>query len=103
MTSLIRDVIFPSAAAIGLLAAVITDPAVADESYYDEPAVAVAVAAPVTMATNVLRVVEPVVPTVPARTSPTAEAHSENASSNGIEPRCDRTGRIGKFKITRCD
>jgi hypothetical protein len=99
MTSLIRDVLFPSAAALGLLAAAITDSAVADESFHDEPVAVVAaapvavMAAPVTVKSSGLG----------ARKTATAETQEEGRAKNGIEPRCERTGRIGKFKITRCD
>ena len=98
MTSLIRDVLFPSAAALGLLAAAITDTAVADESFYDEP-VAVVAAAPIAVAPSAT--VKTATPG--ARKAATAEAREEGNRANGIEPRCERTGRIGKFKITRCD
>ena len=99
MTSLIRDVIFPSAAALGLLAATVIDPAVADESVYDEPAAVVA-AAPVAVAATSITEKSA---SVGARKTATAEAREEGSRANGIEPRCERTGRIGKFKITRCD
>lgn len=99
MTSLIRDVLFPSAAAIGLLAAAITDSAVADESFYDEP-VAVVAAAPVAVAAPSVAVKSA---TPGARKTESAEMREEGSRANGIEPRCERTGRIGKFKITRCD
>ena len=92
MTSLIRDVLFPSAAALGLLAAAITDSAVADESFYDEP-VAVVAAAPVAAKSQ----------SPAARKTASGEAREESSRENGIEPRCERTGRIGKYKITRCD
>jgi hypothetical protein len=99
MTSLIRDVLFPSAAALGLLAAAITDSALADESFYDEPVTVVAAArVPATAGPR------PVTATAPAaRASTPVEARPEGNRASAIEPRCERTGRIGKFKITRCD
>ena len=99
MTSLIRDVLFPSAAALGLLAAAITDSAVADESFFDEP-VAVVAAAPVA-ATVSPRLGTATAPA--ARASTPVDARPEGNRASMIEPRCERTGRIGKFKITRCD
>ena len=99
MTSLIRDVLFPSAAALGLLAAAVTDSAVADESFYDEP-VAVVAAAPVAVAAAPVTAKSA---GLGARKTATADSQEKGNRTNGIEPRCERTGRIGKFKITRCD
>ena len=103
MTSLIRDVLFPSAAALGLLAAAITDPAVADESYYDDDPAAIIAAAPIAVVTASSAVTAQVAPTVAARSTVATGARAEGNKGNGIETRCERTGRIGKFKITRCD
>ena len=99
MTSLIRDVLFPSAAALGLLAGAITDSAVADESFYDEP-VAVVAAAPIGVAAPSVPVTSA---SAGARRTTTVGVREEGPRATAIEPRCERTGRIGKFKITRCD
>jgi hypothetical protein len=98
MTSLIRDVLIPSAAAVGLLAATIADTAAADESFYDEPTIVVARAAPVAPSSRA-----PAARSAPEDRSTAAEAREPESRSSGIEPRCERTGRIGKFRITRCD
>jgi hypothetical protein len=98
MNSLIRDVLIPSAAAIGLLAATIVDTAAADESFHDEPSVVVATVASVAPAASAAAA-QP----APAARSPRADSREPASRSSGIEPRCERTGRIGKFKITRCD
>ena len=102
MTSLIRDVLFPSAAAIGLLAAAIVDTAGADESFYDEPSAVVAAAAPRDVGTSA-RSSTAVAPAAVTSPSSKAEARADDDRSSGVEARCERTGRIGKFKITRCD
>jgi hypothetical protein len=98
MTSLIRDVLIPSAAAIGLLAATIADTAAADESFYDEPSIVVAKAGPVAPSSSA-----PAARPAPTAQRTDADAREPVSRSNGIEPRCERTGRIGKLKITRCD
>ena len=102
MTSLIRDVLFPSAAALGLLAAAITDSAMADESYYDEPTAVIA-AAPITVATTSRPLTAQVSATTTAQPKAILRARAKGNRSNGVEARCERTDRIGKFKITRCD
>ena len=91
MTSLIRDVLFPSAAALGLLCAAVTDSAMAEATTSPQPAViAAASVAPVSLEPSSL----------PQDSSAKIEGDKKPA---GIEGRCERTGRIGKFKITRCD
>ena len=91
MNSLIRDVLFPSAAAIGLLGAAVMDSAVADETVA-KPVVAVASVATVAQVTP-----------APSKPSAVTETVEDEARPTGTERRCERTGRIGKFKITRCD
>jgi hypothetical protein len=93
MNSLIRDVLFPSAAAIGLLGAAVMDSAVADESTIAETAV-VAAASVATVAQ---------VTPAPSKPAAIAETGDAEARPTSVERRCERTGRIGKFKITRCD
>lgn len=94
MTSFIRDVLFPSAAALGLLAAAAVDTARAGEAAASKPAVIAAA---------------PVSPVHPAAVAPSSERAStaspadEQPRKGGIERRCERTDRIGKFRITRCD
>lgn len=100
MNSLIRDVLFPSAAAIGLLGAAVMDSAVADESTIAETAV-VAAAAPIVAAAPVATVAQAA--SAPSRPSAVTETVEDEARPTSIERRCERTGRIGKFKITRCD
>ena len=100
MKSLIRDVLFPSAAAIGLLGAAVMDSALADESTIADLAV-VAAAEPIVAAAPVATVAQ----VTPAASKPSAvtEVVDDEAQPTSIERRCERTGRIGKFKITRCD
>jgi hypothetical protein len=100
MNSLIRDVLFPSAAAIGLLGAAVMDSAVADESTIADTAV-VAAAAPIVAAAPAATVAKAA--PAPSRVAAANEALADEARPTGIERRCERTGRIGKFKITRCD
>ena len=92
MNSLIRDVLFPSAAANGLLGAAAMDSAIADETGAKPAVVAVAPVATVAQVTPVLQ-----------RPSAVTETVEDEARPTSIERRCERTGRIGKFKITRCD
>jgi hypothetical protein len=101
MNSLIREVLFPSAAAIGLLVAAVMDSAVADESTIADTAVVVAAAAPTVAAAPVAGVAQ--VARAPSQPSTVDEAIEDEARPAGVERRCERTGRIGKFKITRCD
>ena len=102
MSSLIRDVLFPSAAALGLLVAAAVDTATAEEA---GPArTAVVTAAPVVVAAVRAETAVSVAPVAAANAAPRADVGAdESERSNGIERRCDRTGRIGKFRITRCD
>jgi hypothetical protein len=93
MTSLIRDVLFPSAAALALLAAAAIDTAVAEEAAPAKPAVIAA--APVGAV--------PQQATAPLQEGASTVTRDDEQKTNGIERRCDRTGRIGKFRITRCD
>ena len=92
MTSLFREVLLPSAAAVGLLFAVAVDVATAGEAPGVKP-VQIA-AAPVLAA-----------PHQPAPTQPTAEADPSRPRNKPleVERRCDRIQRIGKFTVTRCD
>ena len=92
MTSLFREVLLPSAAAVGLLLAAAVDVATAGESPRVKP-VQIA-AAPVLAARH-----------QPAPTQPTAEADPSRPRSKPleVERRCDRIQRIGKFTVTRCD
>jgi hypothetical protein len=98
MNSLIRDVLIPSAAAIGLLAATIADTVAADESFDDESSIVVARVTPVAPVASAAAA-QP----APAARDQGADSREPASRSNGIEPHCERTGRIGKFKITRCD
>ena len=92
MTSLLREILLPSFAAVGLLFAATVDVATAGEAPGVEP-VQIA-AAPV-----------PAAPHRPARTEPTAEADPSRPRNKplAVERRCDRIERIGKFTLTRCD
>jgi len=92
MTSLFREVLLPSAAAVGLLLAAAVDVATAGEAPEAKP-VQIA-AAPVSAA-----------PHQPARRQPIVEADLSRPRNKPleVERRCDRIQRIGKFTITRCD
>ena len=92
MTSLIREVLLPSAAAVALLFAATVDVATAGEAPGVEP-VQIA-AAPV-----------PAAPHQPAPTQSTAEADPSRPRNKPleVERRCDRIQRIGKFTVTQCD
>ena len=94
MTSLIRDVLFPSVAALGLLAAAAVDTARAGEAATPKPAVIAAA--------SVTAVQPAAVRPLPDR-APSASPADELPRKGGIERRCERTDRIGKFRITRCD
>jgi hypothetical protein len=94
MTSLIRDVLFPAAAALGLLAAAAVDTARAGEAAAPKPAV---IAAASVIAAQPAAVADP-----SSDRASTAGA-DERPRKGGIERRCERTDRIGKFRITRCD
>ena len=93
MTSLIRDVLFPSAAALGLLAAAAVDTARAGEAAAPKPAV---IAAATVSAGQPAAV-------APSPDRPSTAAADERPRKSDIERRCERTDRIGKFRITRCD
>ena len=92
MTSLFREVLLPSAAAVGLLFAAAIDVATAGDAPGVEPAQIAAV--PVSAA-----------PRQPAPTEPTADADPSRPRNKPleVERRCDRIQRIGKFTVTRCD
>jgi hypothetical protein len=92
MTSLFREVLLPSAAAIGLLFLAAVDVATAGEATVIEP-VQVA-AAPVPAARH-----------QPAAAEPTTEADSSRPRKKPLElkRRCDSVQRIGKFSITQCN
>ncbi|HET7202395.1 MAG TPA: hypothetical protein VFI92_03420 [Steroidobacteraceae bacterium] len=94
MTSLIRDVLFPSVAAVGLLAAAAIDTATAEEA---APAAKPAVIA----AASVGAVSQQA--TAPSHERAPVVAPADEQERSVIERRCERTGRIGKFRITRCD
>ena len=92
MTSLFREVLLPSAAAVGLLLAAAVDVATAGESPGVKPVQLAS--APVLAA-----------PHQPAPTQPTAEADPSRPRNKplAVERRCDRIERIGKFTLTRCN
>jgi uncharacterized protein involved in high-affinity Fe2+ transport len=92
MTSLFREVLLPSAAAVGLLFVASADVATAREAPGVEP-VQIA-AAPVPAARH-----------QPVPMQPTAEADPSRPRNKPleVERRCDRIQRIGKFTVTRCD
>jgi hypothetical protein len=92
MSGLIRDVLFPSAAALVLLFAAAADVAVAEETAAAETAVLAAAPAR-----------GPAAPPVSSDVAPSPVAAAEAERAKGVERRCDRTERIGKFRITRCD
>jgi hypothetical protein len=93
MTSLIRDVLFPSAAALCLLAAAAVDTAKAGEAVAPKPAVIAAAS---------VSVVQPAAE-APSPDRASSAAADERPRKGGVERRCERTDRIGKFRITRCD
>ena len=94
MTSLIRDVLFPSAAALGLLAAAAVDTARAGEAAAPKPAVIAAAS---------VSAVQPAAVAPSSDRASTASPADERPRKSDIERRCERTDRIGKFRITRCD
>jgi hypothetical protein len=92
MTSLFREVLLPSAAAVALLFLAAIDVATAAEPPGVEPARIAA--APVPIAHH---------PT--PRAEPPAEGDQSRAVNKplAVERRCHRIQRIGKFTLTRCD
>ena len=94
MTSLIRDVLFPSAAALGLLAAAAVDTARAGEAAAPKPAV---------IAAATVSAGQPAAVAPSSNRAATASPADEGLRKGAIERRCERTDRIGKFRITRCD
>ena len=92
MTSLFREVILPSAAAVALLFAAAADVATAEEAPRVEP----------------VRIAAAPVPTARHQTAPTEPTADADPSRPGNEPlaverRCERIQRSGKFTLTRCD
>ena len=91
MKTLISEVLLPASAAIGLLAMLTIDPATADDRIAQPEAAA-------TLAANSV----PIAPAGRSTPSRAATERSEAPGRTGIEPRCERVERIGKFTITRC-
>ena len=95
MTSLIRDVLLPSAAALGLLMAAAIDTAGAEEPAAPKPALIAAA--------SISSVPQQQRAAPPQERASVASPDDADSRPSGIERRCERTGRIGKFHITRCD
>lgn len=98
MSTLIRDVLFPSAAAIGLLAAAAADLAVAQEVPSTDRA-----AAYQTPYKAVTAVRMPSIESAAARSGEAPMLPEQEPRRSVVEPRCERIERIGKFAMTRCD
>ena len=92
MTSLFREVLLPSAAAVMLLFVAAVDVVTAGEATE---------VAPVQIAAALM----PAARHQPASTEPTADADLSRPRSKSLDVarRCDRFQRIGKFTVTRCD
>ncbi len=88
MRTLISEVLLPASAAVGLLAMLTIPPATAEDRAPQSTTTAALSATAVAVASAQQA--------TPSRTA------TDRSVQPAIEPRCERTERIGKFTITRC-
>jgi hypothetical protein len=88
MRTLISEVLLPASAAVGLLAMLTIHPATAEDRA-PQPTTTVSLSAASVALASAQQA-------TPSRTA------MDRSVQQAIEPRCERTERIGKFTITRC-